>query len=333
MKISCGIIGLPNVGKSSLFNILTNQNVRSENYPFCTIDPNVGISEVYDKRQEIIKNIFQSKKVIRAQVKFIDIAGLIKGASLGEGLGNKFLSNIRDTDAIMHVVRCFENHEITYHDEQYDPIKNIDIINTELLLSDISLIENALSKKKKKFIYNSSQKKFLENLYEHVNNGFNIRSFKDVEKNMDMLNSLNFLTLKPVIYIANVGEKYDNITLEKIKEKISKDNSSIIVISIKGKKDENIINSIINKTYKILNLITFFSAGKKEIKAWSIKKNSIALDAANKIHSDIKKGFIRAEVTSYDDFISKKINLVKPRLEGKKYIVKDGDIINFRFNV
>ena len=343
MNISCGIIGLPNVGKSSLFNLLTKLNVKSNNYPFCTIDPNVGTSPVPDMRQDEINKISQSKKIVSTKIKFIDIAGLVKGASLGEGLGNKFLANIRETTAIIHVVRCFKNNGIIHINNDIDPIKDMETINTELMLSDIDQIKRILDKKNKKRLYDNEQMIFLKKLYVHINKGNNIASYPDINKYKLFLKELQLLTIKPVLYVANTDHESDNCNASRMKRYL--EGQDIKVLTMKIKNDDHllgeqitILNKLVKETYNLLNLITFFSVGPNEIKAWSIKQGTSALDAAKKIHSDIKRGFIKAEVISYKDFIKYKgeagvRKIGRCRLEGKKYTVQDGDIINFRFNV
>ncbi|MFH0906592.1 MAG: redox-regulated ATPase YchF [archaeon] len=361
-----GIIGLPNVGKSTLFNALTlSKAAESANYPFCTIEPNVGIVNVADKRLSILKDIVKTNVVIPATIEFVDIAGLVKGASKGEGLGNQFLGHIREVNAIIHVVRCFNNENIIHVSEKIDPIDDIEIINTELALADLVTIEKRKDKLKKQ---NKTKDKkavieeedLLERLLTLLNEGkivFN-NLFND-EENI-FIDSLNLLCTKPIIYIANISEAdliKSNDYLNKIKEYAKSFNSQVIPIcaqieselsdlTIEEAKEflksinlENFGTERIAKSaYELLNLRTFFTAGEKEVKAWTINAGTKALQAAGKIHSDIERGFIRAEVTSYNDFVNSGSYIIAKekgltRLEGKEYIVQDGDIIYFRFSV
>lgn len=361
MSFKCGIIGLPNVGKSTIFNALTKSQIATANFPFCTINPNFGTVFVPDKRIEKILNIISTKKVTFAQIEFVDIAGLVEGASRGEGLGNKFLENIRQVDAICHVVRCFENENITHVCDKVNPENDINLINVELILSDLSLCEKIINKTNKdKFndvLYKKKIYIFEKCLY-HLEKNKLLKSLNLTKEEKDILNYINFLTIKPTLYIANIDEHQNENNFVNILNKLAKENESSIVI-ICGKIEEDLIrfnkndrmllkkemgiknfalNKIIHAGYKLLNLNTFFTVGYKEIKAWTIKNGSYAEDAAGKIHTDFKKGFIKAQVISFKNFIEFKgfqgaKNAGKLSLEGKKYIVKDGDIINFLFNV
>lgn len=361
MSFKCGIIGLPNVGKSTIFNALTKSQIATANFPFCTINPNFGTVFVPDKRIEKILNIINTKKVTLAKIEFVDIAGLIKGASKGEGLGNKFLENIRQVDAICHIVRCFENKNIMHVCNQVNPENDINLINVELILSDLSLCERIIKKLNKKKSYDVVYKKnifLIEKCFSHLEKIKSLKSLKLHKDEKKIIKSFNFLTIKPTLYIANIDEyKKENNFVNIINKLAKKDGSS--VLSICAKIEEDIIrfnkydrsllkkefgikdlalHKIINTGYKLLNLNTFFTAGYKEIKAWTIKKGAYANEAAGKIHTDFKKGFIKAQVISFENFIKfhgfqGAKNAGKLNLEGKKYIVKDGDIINFLFNI
>ncbi|MDR0985175.1 MAG: redox-regulated ATPase YchF [Endomicrobium sp.] len=360
-----GIVGLPNVGKSTIFNAMTKANVEVANYPFCTINPNIGITMVPDKRLDILEKVYNAKNKIYTTVKFIDIAGIIKGASHGNGLGNRFLSYIREANAIVHVVRCFTDINISHVMGNINPIRDIDIINTELLLSDIDFISNIIKKNKEKVSLILDKKKhietidFLTKIKNHLNTGKFARTISTISNDENnILARLNLITSKPMIYACNISEidlfKKSNyfkdlitaanngdaklvLICAKIEEEVSKirNNKKMLKefnINISG------LDKLINIGYKILGLQTFFTAGVKEVRAWTIKNGTSALEASAIIHSDFKKGFIRAEVMNFNDFI--KFNnekLVKNsgllRSEGKKYIIKDGDIINFRFNI
>ena len=356
MSFKCGIVGLPNVGKSTLFNALTNSNkAQAANFPFCTIDPNIGLVLVPDKRLENLARVSASKKVINTTISFVDIAGLVKGASKGEGLGNKFLSHIREVDAIIHMIRCFDSDDIQNVNPTVDPIRDLEIIETEMMLADLESIEKRLEKNNKKNI-DEEQLKILKIAQNYINNDEDLSSLNDkFEKKQ--LNQSGLLSLKPKIFVCNVDEQSvqdGNDYTKKFINKFGHENSLIISADIENqinalekseKKNymemiglkETGLNMLIQKGYKILELDTFFTSGPEETRAWTIQKNCSAPKAAGEIHSDFETGFIRAETISYEDFISNngwvssKAN-GKMRLEGKDYIVKDGDVLNFRFN-
>ena len=356
MSLKCGIVGLPNVGKSTLFNALTNSSkALAENFPFCTIDPNIGVVPVPDKRLDQLAKISNSKKKINTNISFVDIAGLVKGASKGEGLGNKFLSHIREVDAVIHMIRCFDSDKIQNVNENIDPVRDLQIIDTEIKLADIQSIEKRLDKinrKKNDEIINE----ILETALNIISNDKKIELLFDNYSDKE-LKTTGLLSLKPKLYVCNVDEKSistGNKYTDKFKSIYGEDNTVIISAEIEnqinqlGDKEKqeymnmlNIedtsLNNLIKKGYKLLNIETFFTSGPEETRAWTIKKNSLAPKAAGEIHSDFEKGFIRAETVSYEDFVANdgwvnsKTN-GKMRLEGKDYIVKDGDVLNFRFN-
>ena len=356
MSFKCGIVGLPNVGKSTLFNALTDSSkAHAANFPFCTIDPNIGVVPVPDNRLKILAKISESKKVINTTISFVDIAGLVKGASKGEGLGNKFLSHIREVDAIIHMIRCFDSEDIQNVNPTVDPVRDIEIIETEMMLADLESIQKRLEKNNKKNL-GEEELKILETTLDYINNDKDISILKS-EFKKKQLNQSGLLSLKPKIFVCNVDEQSVNNGNEYTKKFISKfghENTLVISADIENqingldiseKKNymkmielkETGLNKLIQKGYKILELDTYFTSGPEETRAWTIQKNCTAPKAAGEIHTDFEKGFIRAETISYEDFIANNgwVNSKtngKMRLEGKDYIVKDGDILNFRFN-
>ena len=356
MSFKCGIVGLPNVGKSTLFNALTNSSkAQAANFPFCTIDPNVGIVPVPDERLNNLSKISKSKKTIHTSISFVDIAGLVKGASKGEGLGNKFLSHIREVDAIIHMIRCFDSEDIQNVNPTVDPIRDLEIIETEMMLADLESIQKRLEKNNKKNIENE-QIEILELALNCINNNEDLSVLKS-QFEKKQLNQSGLLSIKPKIYVCNVDEKSvqdGNQYTKKFKEKFNEENTLIVSADIENQINELETNEkknymemiglketgldmLIQKGYKILELETYFTSGPEETRAWTIEKNCIAPKAAGEIHTDFEKGFIRAETVSYNDFINNEgwVNSKtngKMRLEGKDYIVKDGDVLNFRFN-
>ena len=356
MSFKCGIVGLPNVGKSTLFNALTNSNkAQAANFPFCTIDPNVGVVLVPDERLTNLAKISKSKKIINTTISFVDIAGLVKGASKGEGLGNKFLSHIREVDSIIHMIRCFDSDDIQNVNPTVDPVRDLEIIETEMMLADLESIQKRLEKNNKKNI-DEDQLKILKLALDYINNDKDLSNLKS-EFDKKQLNQSGLLSLKPKIFVCNVDEKSiqnGNNYTDAFIAKYGQENTLIISADIENQINElssteknnymemiglkeTGLNLLIQKGYKILELDTYFTSGPEETRAWTIQKNCTAPKAAGEIHSDFEKGFIRAETISYDDFIANdgwvnsKMN-GKMRLEGKDYIVQDGDILNFRFN-
>ena len=356
MSFKCGIVGLPNVGKSTLFNALTNSNkAQAANFPFCTIDPNVGVVAVPDRRLENLAKISKSKKIINTTISFVDIAGLVKGASKGEGLGNKFLSHIREVDAIIHMIRCFDSDDIQNVNPNIDPVRDLEIIETEMMLADLESIQKRLEKNNKKNV-DEIQIKILENALYCINNEKNIDTLKS-QFDKKKLNQSGLLSIKPKIFVCNVDEQSvqkGNEYTKKFIDKFGSENTLIVSADIENQINEldlserknymdmiglkeTGLDMLIQSGYKILELDTFFTSGPEETRAWTIQKNCVAPKAAAEIHTDFEKGFIRAETISYKDFIendgwiNSKTN-GKMRLEGKDYIVKDGDILNFRFN-
>ena len=366
MSLTAGIVGLPNVGKSTLFNAITKKNILAANYPFATIDPNVGVVIVPDKRLDFLNKLYAPDSLVPTTYEFTDIAGLVKGASSGEGLGNKFLSHIRNVDAIVEVVRCFEDKNIIHVENEVDPLRDIDIINIELILSDLEIIENRLNRIGKKASMSKDKEtileiSFLEKAKESLLKDIPLRRIELTEDDLKVSKPFNFLTLKPIIYMANIGEEDlindGNKFVDAVREYASKEMASVVTVCAKieselselseedkleflsdlGIKDSG-LDKLIYATYDLLGLATYFTAGSDECRAWTFKKGMKAPECAGIIHSDFERGFIRAEVMSYEDLekcgSEKAVREAgKMRLEGKEYRMQDGDICNFRFNV
>lgn len=366
MALKAGIVGLPNVGKSTLFNAITKKNILAANYPFATIDPNIGVVTVPDKRLEFLENMYIPNSLVPTTFEFTDIAGLVKGASKGEGLGNKFLSHIREVDAIVEVVRCFKDENIIHVEGEVDPLRDIDIINLELIFADLEIIENRIEKiaKKAETTKDKEALKEVETLKKAQQTLMDNKALRRVEfdeEELSILKPFNFITLKPIIYVANVAEEdvvlEENVYTKKVQEYASKESAGVIVMCAKMEselaeleesdkkaflKDLGIANSGLDKlifaTYNLLGLQTFFTVGKDEVRAWTFKKGTNAKKCAGLIHSDIERGFIKAEIMKFNDLESlqdeKKVQEAgKLFLEGKDYIMQDGDIVYFRFNV
>lgn len=366
MSLTAGIVGLPNVGKSTLFNAITKKNILAANYPFATIDPNVGVVTVPDKRLEFLEQLYQPERLIPTTFEFTDIAGLVKGASAGEGLGNKFLSHIREVDAIVEVVRCFEDENIIHVEGTVDPIRDIEIINVELMLADLEVIENRLSRIGKKAVMAKDKETLAEvnvlnKVKEALEQNTPVRQLEFDEEELKILKPFNLLTLKPVIYMANINEdelmEEDNAYVEEVRKYASQEHALVITVCAKIESElvelndedkaiflqdlgieESGLDKLIRATYDLLGLATYFTVGSDEVKAWTFEKGMKAPACAGIIHTDFERGFIRAEVMSYEDLKAcgnelKVREAGKMRLEGKEYVMKDGDICHFRFNV
>jgi GTP-binding protein YchF len=364
MGFKCGIVGLPNVGKSTLFNSLTSGEIAAENYPFCTIDPNVGVVEVPDPRLDELAAIVKPQKVVPTTMEFVDIAGLVAGASKGEGLGNQFLAHIRETDAIAHVVRCFENDDVVHVSGRIDPLSDIEVINTELSLADLESVERAIERTAKRLKAGQdkeSQRRMavLERLRDCLDEGHRARNVELSADEKQLVRDVHLITTKPVMYVANVAEDgfEDNPFLEQVRAKAAGENAVVVPVCAGIEAEiaqldaadraeflhdlgyaESGLDQVIRAGYELLELLTFFTAGPKEVRAWTVRSGSSAPQAAGRIHTDFERGFIRAEVTAYEDFVALggehgAREAGKLRLEGKSYIVREGDVMHFRFNV
>ncbi len=365
MSLKCGIVGLPNVGKSTLFNCLSNAKAQSANFPFCTIEPNIGTISVPDTRLETLEGLVKPERVVPTTMEIVDIAGLVKGASKGEGLGNQFLANIRETDAIIHVLRCFDDGNIIHVDGRVDPVSDKEIIDIELQLKDLETIEKRIASIAR--MLKSGDKELMKEndvatrIKEALEQGKSVRTIDFDEKELEIANKFQLITTKPVLYLCNVDEasvKTGNAYVDKVKEAVKNENAEVLVIGAKIESDiteletyeerqmfldelnleEPGVNRLIRSAYHLLELQTYFTAGVKEVRAWTIKKGMTAPQAAGVIHTDFEKGFIRAEVMKYNDFVtlgseSAVKDAGKFKVEGKEYIVEDGDVMHFRFNV